>query len=195
MPLQALVVALALVGCGLEGELSSPEDYDRRDWKHWVDEDRDCQDTRQEVLVSESVSPVKFETERECRVSSGEWVDPYTGETFTDPSVLDIDHVVALRDAHDSGGFSWSAERRREFANDLSDERSLRAVYRGANRSKGSRGPDLWLPKNPEFRCQYILEYSQIKSSWGLRSSDSQTAVLAYMMKICEDGEVPHLPQ
>lgn len=192
-----LLLAPALA-CGLLMENIAPvvpEEYSRKSWKHWIDEDRDCQDTRQEVLVAESSTPVVFQDEKECRVISGTWADPYTGNTYVDPSVLDIDHVVALKDAHLSGGDSWGAIRREAFANDLTNSASLRSVYRSANRSKGARGPDEWLPTNPDFRCQYIREYLGVKQMWGLRPSESQKAVLEYMQKICSDGEVPTLPQ
>ncbi len=47
--------------------------YYRDEWRHWVDEDRDCQDTRQEALIEESSSPVEYEDSDQCRVAEGEW--------------------------------------------------------------------------------------------------------------------------
>jgi len=179
-------------------ELAGPEElpeYNRKDWKHWIDEDKDCQDTRQEVLVAESTTPVTFEDERRCRVATGTWDDPYTGRTFTAPSSLDVDHVVPLREAHDSGGSNWNGDRREIFANDLEDPRSLRAVHLGANRSKGSRGPHEWLPVNEAFRCQYIEEFIAIKDRWELGMTRGEVAVLEYMLHICDRGGVPPLPQ
>ena len=57
-------------------------DYNRKEWRHWVDIDRDCQNTRAEVLIRDSIIPVTFHTERGCRVKSGEWFDPYTVQFF-----------------------------------------------------------------------------------------------------------------
>ena len=41
--------------------------YERTAWKHWVDEDKDCQNARHEVLVAESTTPVGFKTSKGCR--------------------------------------------------------------------------------------------------------------------------------
>ena len=76
-------------------------------WGHqsiqdWTDADSDCQDARQEVLVAESHGAVSFQTDRGCKVSSGQWLAPYTGTVVTDPSKLDVDHMVPLGNAHAS---------------------------------------------------------------------------------------------
>ena len=128
--------------------------YDRDLYKHWVDADGDCQDTRQEVLISESLQPVVLD-DRGCRVVSGEWLDLYTGQTFTDPSRLDIDHFIPLAEAHRSGSDTWTPEQRQAFANDLTNEHSLIAVSASANRSKGDRDPANWLPPDESFQCEY----------------------------------------
>lgn len=194
----ALIPLLISSACATAEPLSAPEpvpEYNRKDWKHWTDADKDCQDTRQEVLIEESTTPVVFESARQCRVASGTWVDPYSGRAFTMPSSLDIDHVIPLRAAHDSGGYDWDAVRREGFANDLSDPRMLRAVYLSANRSKGSKTPDRWLPTNARFRCQYIYEYMDMMLDHELTFTPDQAAVLGYMLHICEDGGTPPLPQ
>ena len=89
----------------------------------FVDADLDCQSTRQVVLIEESQEPVVLDL-RGCKVRN----DPYTGETFTNPRQLDIDHFVPLAEVHRSGAHSWDAKKRKAFANDLTDPRSLIAV-------------------------------------------------------------------
>ena len=115
--------------------------YDRKAWKHWIDEDRDCQNARHEVLIEESLSTVGFKTSKGCRVVSGSWNDPYSGRTITDASKLDIDHMVPLKEAHESGAANWPRERERAYANDLDDPDTLIAVDRRLNRQKGAKDP------------------------------------------------------
>ena len=120
-----------------------PEDipeYSRSQYKHWIDEDGDCQDARQEALISESLIEVIFESERKCRVAMGRWYGAFTGIYVEAPGDLDIDHLVPLKNAHDSGGWAWSSARREQYANYLGDPDHLIAVTKGANRSKRSEG-------------------------------------------------------
>ena len=175
-------------------ELPEPK-YKRTDWKHWVDIDKDCQDTRQEVLIAESETPVTFENEKECRVATGRWLDPYTDQVFTNPRKLDVDHMVTLRDAFDSGGKDWDKDHKKKFANNLDQPDALIAVSLSANRSKGSRGPDQWLPLNVAYRCEYIEKWKEIKTSNALVLNPVQEALVAYMLKMCSIGVVPILPQ
>ncbi|WP_289097729.1 hypothetical protein [uncultured Pseudoalteromonas sp.] len=86
--------------------LSSPPlltNYNRKDWPQWVDADSDCQDTRADMLIRDSRVPVKFKRNKCCNVSWGEWLDPYTLKVFTKVSDLDIDHIVPLAHAHETG--------------------------------------------------------------------------------------------
>ena len=149
--------------------------YDRDQFGGWIDSDGDCQNTRNEVLIEESQVPVTFRTNQECYVTEGLWHDPYTGRTFTDPPMLDVDHVVPLYEAHLSGAQNWSREKKRRYANDLQDKDHLIAVERGANQSKGARDPANWLPPNEEYHKTYITNWLAIKKEWGL-SMDAEEA-------------------
>lgn len=168
--------------------------YERKLWRHWIDADKDCQDARQEVLIRDSQEPVTFTDEKQCRVATGKWICPYTGKVITDPSKVDVDHVVALKDAHDSGGWSWTPEQRKAFANNLEPDHLVASSQYG-NRSKGAKGPDEWLPPLAEARCPYLNQWMSLKQEAGLQFEDKEHAVLLYMKKICDDGLVPPLPQ
>jgi len=156
-------------------------DYDRNGWGRWADADGDCQDTRQEVLAVESTVPVVWD-ERGCRVLSGAWTCPYTGETYTDAGLLDIDHVVALREAHYSGGHSWPEDQKNLYFNSLDNPAHLRAVSRSANRSKGSRQPHEWLPTNAAFRCQYLRDWITVKLAWSLEQDCDEARQLSVLL-------------
>ena len=164
-------------------------DYDRGEWRHWTDEDGDCQDARQEALVAESVGPVAYEDSRRCRVASGAWVGPYTGEQFTDPGRLDVDHMVPLGNAHQSGGWAWSPEQKRRYANDLSYDNHLIAVQASANRAKGSRSPAEWKPPDRGYWCQYAVDWIAIKNAWELTAVEPEAEALREMLGACAPSQ------
>lgn len=175
----ALTISVAPIPQGLPA-------YDRSDWRHWIDADRDCQDARQEALIAESRAPVRYARPDRCRVASGDWFGQYTGERFTDPSDLDIDHMVPLANAHRSGGWQWSKERKRDYANDLSYPNHLIAVQSSANRRKGSKGPEDWKPPRREYWCQYATDWAAVKQAWGLTATPREAAALQEMLAACE---------
>ncbi len=161
--------------------------YDRGDWPHWVDDDGDCQDARQEALVAESTEPVAFETPERCRVESGRWTGPYTGTVVTGPAALDVDHMVPLANAHRSGGWRWDRPRKRAYANALDYAGHLVATTAAANRSKGSDGPEDWRPPDASYWCVYATDWASIKSRWGLSVTAAELAALREMLDTCAE--------
>ena len=103
----------------IEHALSSFRVYNRKDYSHWTDMDRDCQDTHQEILIEENFGSIQFKSSKKCRVLKGFWFDSFTGSEFEDPGQLDVDHMVPLKEAHQSGAFSWSSAKRKDSANEL----------------------------------------------------------------------------
>ena len=160
--------------------------YDRDEWHpRWRDHDRDCQDTRQEVLVAESIGVVTFSSADECRVAMGEWHGEYTGLVITDPGGLDVDHLVPLANAHRSGGWAWDMVRKEAYANDLAYDGHLIAVQNSANRSKGSKGPEEWRPAVEAYWCQYAIDWVTIKNAWGLTATQAEFEALGEMLATC----------
>ena len=179
-PTTTLVITIAPIPAGI------PE-YDRSDWRHWIDEDGDCQDARQEVLVEESLTPVTFETDRECRVASGRWYGAFTGVYTGDPEDLDIDHMVPLKNAHLSGAWAWNPAMKEEYANYLGEENHLIAVTASANRSKGAKGPEDWGPPELGYWCQYATGWAEIKEWWELTMTKVESEIVMDMLGTCEN--------
>lgn len=147
--------------------------YSRSLFKHWIDANGNGCDTREEVLIAESQSKPQVDAYG-CKVIEGDWLSPYDNVMHTNPSNLDIDHMIPLKEAWDSGAWKWSAAQRQTFANDLSDPRALIAVTAGQNRSKSDRDPSNWIPPQKSYVCTYLSEWVAIKARWNLSMDQSE---------------------
>jgi hypothetical protein len=157
--------------------------YNRALFEHWIDADGNGCNTRQEVLIEEAViAPAVGEG---CLLSGGTWFSLYDGRTFGDPGDLDIDHVVALAEAWDSGAFGWTAEGRRAYANDLDAPFALIAVSAGSNRSKSDLDPADWLPPSEAARCPFVGAWLAVKVRWSLAVDPREAAALASLVTDC----------
>jgi hypothetical protein len=147
--------------------------YVRSLFKHWVDANSNGCNTREEVLIAESLTKAQVDAYG-CKVIEGDWLSPYDNVTHTNPSELDIDHMIPLKEAWDSGAWNWTAAQRQAFANDLSDPRPLIAVTAGQNRSKSDRDPSNWIPPQKSHTCTYLAEWVAVKSHWKLSMDQSE---------------------
>lgn len=160
-------------------------DYDRDEWRHWIDEDGDCQNARHEVLIKESSVEVSFTNERGCTVATGRWNTPFVGVVVESARSLDVDHMVPLANAHRSGGWAWSPVRKLDYANDMEYAGHLIAVTASANRSKGAKGPEEWRPDNRTYWCQYAVDWVTVKATWELSVTQTEWAALDEMLGTC----------
>ena len=155
--------------------------YSRKNWKHWVDFDQDCQDSRAETLIKQSDIPVIFKTSRSCNVLYGQWVCPYTLKIFFKANKTDIDHIVPLKEAYLSGASSWPKEKKKQFANDPDN---LLVTSASANRSKGAKDPVKWMPKNG--KCAYIDRWIFIKEKYSLKFDPDELIKVMEINKHCK---------
>lgn len=162
--------------------------YDRSDWPHWADTDGDGCDARQQALIAASITPAQVDFYR-CTVVAGDWYSAYDGVSTDDSSSFDVDHLVPLHDAHWSGGWQWSVQQRRLFAN---DQANLWVVSASSNRSKGARTPDQWRPPRTEVWCEYAIRWVQVKVAWDLTATSSERDALGSMLERC--GTLPAVP-
>jgi hypothetical protein len=157
--------------------------YDRDLFPTWIDADHDGCDTRDEVLIAESRAPVRLGSG--CAIHGGRWFSAYDGRWTTKPSTFDIDHLVPLKEAWESGAWRWSAGRRRAYANDLGSSRTLRAVSASSNRSKGDGDPAQWLPPRVSFRCTYARQWVATKVRWHLSVNPAERRALHDILSAC----------
>ena len=132
-----------------------------------------------------------------CKVKSGVLSDPYTGTTirFTrgvkTSSAVQIDHVVALENAWQSGANQWGRTKRYRFGNDMYN---LLAVDGPANQEKGSASAAYWLPTNGAYRCDYVARQIGVKDKYGLTVTTQESGrccpyCMAARRKACRSGE------
>lgn len=168
----------------LEFRVEHRRGFAKSKFKHWNDADGDCRDTRAEVLQRESRGAVTGG----CTIRRGNWYSYYDGKRFYRAANLDIDQLVPLAEAWDSGARNWSAARRQAYANDLYAGRSLVAVSASSNRSKGDRDPAGWLPRYG--KCRYVLEWASVKLRWDLKVDARERKALQAVAAKCRDKRV-----
>lgn len=159
-----------------------PGGYSRDMFPTWLDFDGNGCDARDDTLAAESLTPV---TKEGCEVTGGRWWSVYDGVTITDPSQLDVDHVVPLAEAWRSGAHSWSGERRARFANHLGYDDHLLAVTASSNRSKGDSPPNGWRPPIEASWCRYATAWVTIKVAWDLTATTRERDAVGQMLDTC----------
>lgn len=174
--MRLLVTAVfAVLVLALPAGTFSASRYDRDAFHHWIDADSDGFDTRQEILMDQSVYDARAGYTalvlNEYRVIAGTWICPYTGMVLHDPADLDIDHIVPLEWAWRHGAEGWDSETRERFANDPDN---LLAVLDRVNQAKGSKGPDEWMPPARTMHGQYLQRFNAVCDKYGLRNEDIQ---------------------
>jgi hypothetical protein len=152
--------------------------YRRDDWPTWLDPDGNGCDARDDVLRSSSLTPVAAG----CDVEFGLWTSIYDGRLLTAASEVDLDHVVALEQAHRSGGWRWSPQQRALFSN---DPENLFPVSASSNRSKGSSTPDEWRPPAAESWCETASVYVTVKVRYQLTVTTAERDALGQMLDTC----------
>lgn len=183
--LRDAVATLVVVDEGRDG-------FSRDKFRHWVDADGDGCSTRAEVLLDEAVSPPVI-TGR-CLLSGGRWYSFYDDTLVDNPGGLDIDHMVPLAQAWDSGAFAWTPQRREYYANDLDEPVSLWAVTARANRSKADRDPSEWLPPHGPAVCEYLTAWVTVKTRWALSVDPAEHSALTARTADCPNVAITTTP-
>lgn len=151
----------------------------------WLDVDRNGCDTRNDILARDLTDIVTSET---CRVQSGTLTGPYTGETIrfvrgtSTSSLVQIDHVVALANAWQTGAQQLTPVQRESLAN---DPLNLLAVDGATNSSKGAGDTATWLPPRKSYRCPYVARQVSVKATYGLWVTPAEHAAMIRVLSDC----------
>jgi hypothetical protein len=186
-PVAAGSTAALLASITVENEYTSG--YARELFPHWKDLDGNGCDTREEVLIRDSLTKAQVDPFG-CVVVAGDWLSPYDGARWSDKGNVDIDHVVALKEAWDSGAWAWTTSQRTLFANDLSDPRTLLAVTDSVNQSKSDKDPSNWLPPLASYHCTYISDWVAVKARWKLSMDQSEYGRVKKLVDSCGGSSV-----
>ena len=162
-------------------------DYDRDAYQPggWGDADGDGCNTREEVLIAEARSITQVD--QHCRPIDGTWWSWYDEVELDDPGEVQIDHMVPLLEAHQSGAWEWASPRRVDFANDLGSPASLAAVSASSNQDKSAQDPAEWKPPSRAAWCQYARDWTTVKLRWGLTADPAEIVALREMLATCID--------
>jgi len=151
----------------------------------WLDVDHNGCDTRNDILQRDFASTVKSGP---CKVMRGVLVSPYTGETInfvrgnTTSIAVQIDHVVALANAWQTGAQQLSQQQREALAN---DPINLFAVDGRSNSQKGAGDTATWLPKAKGFRCTYVAHQVSVKAAYGLWVTPAERDAMFRILSGC----------
>ena len=160
----------------------------------WADVDRNGCDTRNDILKRDLTSITYRAKTRNCVVETGTLVDRYSGETinFVKGNIssmeVQIDHVVALSNAWQTGAFKLSADQRKALSN---DPLNLFAVKGRLNSQKGDGDAATWLPPLKSFRCSYVAQQIAVKAKYSLWVTAPEKAAMVSILAKCPTQKVP----
>ena len=160
----------------------------------WSDVNRNGCDTRNDILFRDLISRTFEDSRDRCVILEGVLVDPYSGERIdfirgrVTSLAVQIDHVVSLSNAWQTGAFRWSDEKRKRFAN---DPLNLLAVKGSLNSQKGDADAATWLPPRKSYRCSYVARQIAVKVSYELWLTSPEKRAMERVLERCPDQRLP----
>jgi Protein of unknown function (DUF1524) len=159
--------------------------YSRAQFPHWSDLDQNGCDARNDILKRDLTEVIFKAGTRDCKVLSGVLLDPFSNKVLTFTSVksaVDIDHVVALSNAWQTGAAYFDKNTRSQIAN---DPLNLLAVDAKLNRQKGDGDAATWLPPNKAFRCEYVSRQVSVKAKYSLWVTPPEKEAITRVLNQC----------
>ena len=159
--------------------------YSRAQFPHWSDLDRNGCDARNDILKRDLTDVIFKAGTRDCKVISGVLLDPFSNKVLTFTSVksaVDIDHLVALSNAWQTGAAYFDRSKRSQIAN---DPLNLLAVDARLNRQKGDGDAATWLPPHKPFRCEYVSRQVAVKAKYSLWVTAAEKDAITRVLNQC----------
>lgn len=185
----------ALAKLPVKGRAAKVKDMRAQFGPAWKDVDRNGCDTRNDILKRDLTNLVFRPGTQNCVVESGTLADPYSGEVieFTKGQIssmeVQIDHVVALADAWQTGAFKLTDFQRSQLAN---DPLNLLAVKGRLNSQKSDSDSASWLPPLKSYRCKYVARQIAVKLKYGLWVKPAEKTVIQNILKKCPNETLPN---
>ena len=165
--------------------------YSRAQFPHWSDPDRNGCDTRNDTLKRDLTNITYKVGTRDCKVVGGQLLDPFSGKSITFSSTksnIDIDHLVALSNAWQTGAAYFDKAKRTQIAN---DPLNLLAVDAKLNRQKGDGDAATWLPPAKSFRCEYVAAQIAVKVKYSLWLTAPEKSAMSKVLESCPEQLLP----
>jgi hypothetical protein len=166
--------------------------YARSQFPHWSDPDRNGCDARNDTLKRDLTQIIFKSGTRDCKVLTGQLLDPFSGKVIifsSTKSNIDIDHVVALSNAWQTGAAYFDKTKRQQIAN---DPLNLLAVDFSLNRQKGDGDAATWLPPLKSYRCDYVARQIAVKAKYGLWVTQPEKGAIIKLLEKCEGQKLPN---
>jgi hypothetical protein len=185
----------ALAKLPVKGRAAKVKDMRAHFGPAWKDVDRNGCDTRNDILKRDLTNLVFRPSTKNCVVESGTLTDPYSGEVieFTKGQIssmeVQIDHVVALADAWQTGAFKLTEAQRSQLAN---DPLNLLAVKGRLNSQKSDSDAASWLPPLKSYRCKYVARQIAVKVKYGLWVKPAEKTAIQNILKKCPNEPLPN---
>ena len=165
--------------------------YSRSQFPHWSDPDRNGCDARNDTLKRDLTNIIYKVGTRDCKVIAGQLLDPFSGEVLiftSEKSTVDIDHVVALSNAWQTGAAYFDKTKRSQIAN---DPLNLLAVDAKLNRQKGDADAATWLPPAKSYRCEYVARQIAVKIKYSLWLTAPEKSAMSKILASCKVQLLP----
>jgi hypothetical protein len=161
----------------------------------WADTDHNGCDTRNDILKRDLSKVVFRAGTHDCVVLSGVLRDPYSGTDISfvrgvaTSFLVQIDHIVSLSNAWQTGAFKLSIATRTLMANDPLE---LLAVKGSLNSQKSDGDAATWLPPLKSYRCAFVARQVAVKAKYGLWVTKPEKEAITKILAACPKAVIPN---